>query len=719
MSRFLLFEIRLHDARWHGADEWPPSPFRLFQALVAAAACGATIGSPEREALEALERAPAPIVAVPRSRPGQAVKLYVPNNDLDTVGGDPARIGSIRAPKRVQPMLFEAPGVFLVAWPVERLAETELATIGRIAARLYQFGRGVDMACARAEVVTVETLEERLARHAGPVHRPSGGRKGATLRCPGNGSLQSLIIRHQGFADRLKVSGQLRQAPPARFRMVAYDCPPTRVLFELAAPPDSGRPFRPWPLERCAELAARLRDLAVARLLHDATSARAAQVERLLIGRGAGEADKPQRVRIVPLPSIGMPHTDPSIRRVLVEVPPDCPIPAADVAWAFSGLDLGVDPDTGEVVDHRAATLVRSDDTAMLRHYRPGRHAERDAATVWRTVTPVALPIRRAAGRVGGAARCEREGAAAAAVNDALRHAGLRRAEVVRLQREPFSARGARAEAFSAGSRFDAARLWHLEIALKEPVRAPLVIGDGRFVGLGLMAPARDELQPRRWRLAVETAQPIPTTDALSFAEAVRAALMGRWRVDHGDALPSWLSGHDASGGVLRAGAPAHLFIVPYDADRDGRIDAVEIIVPPGASEREARDVGRLVSSLHVVVRNGVRAATVVAVTAAVPAQGRVWRSRTPYLLTRFPKGGDLESVVAADLIRECRRADLPTPRIEVLHQAPAGWTVRREAPQFDRCGWLATLAFSVAVEGPFCLGRHRHFGMGAFEGVE
>ncbi|WP_165363734.1 type I-G CRISPR-associated protein Csb2, partial [Rhodoplanes serenus] len=175
MSRFLLFEIRLHDARWHGADEWPPSPFRLFQALVAAAARGAAIGPAEQAALEALERAPAPIVAVPRSRPGQAVKLYVPNNDLDTVGGDPARIGSIRAPKRVQPMLFEAPGVFLVAWPVEGLAETELATIGRIAARLYQFGRGVDMAFARAEVVSVETLEERLARHAGPVHRPRGG----------------------------------------------------------------------------------------------------------------------------------------------------------------------------------------------------------------------------------------------------------------------------------------------------------------------------------------------------------------------------------------------------------------------------------------------------------------------------------------------------------------------------------------------------------------
>ncbi|WP_409194161.1 type I-U CRISPR-associated protein Csb2, partial [Accumulibacter sp.] len=41
MPRALLIAVRFHDGRFHGRPEWPPSPARLFQALVAAAATGA------------------------------------------------------------------------------------------------------------------------------------------------------------------------------------------------------------------------------------------------------------------------------------------------------------------------------------------------------------------------------------------------------------------------------------------------------------------------------------------------------------------------------------------------------------------------------------------------------------------------------------------------------------------------------------------------------
>ena len=48
MSRALLLAVRFYEGRYHGhadrfrgAEGWPPSPDRLFQALVAAAARGA------------------------------------------------------------------------------------------------------------------------------------------------------------------------------------------------------------------------------------------------------------------------------------------------------------------------------------------------------------------------------------------------------------------------------------------------------------------------------------------------------------------------------------------------------------------------------------------------------------------------------------------------------------------------------------------------------
>jgi hypothetical protein len=82
---------------------------------------------------------------------------------------------------------------------------------------------------------------------------------------------------------------------------------------------------------------------------------------------------------------------------------------------------------------------------------------------------------------------------AVAAVHTALRHASVRgTATSVCVQREPFEGNGARVEPFAEGTRFPKERLWHVEIEFDRPVRGPLVLGDGRFLGLGVMAPVRE-----------------------------------------------------------------------------------------------------------------------------------------------------------------------------------------------------------------------------------
>lgn len=49
--------------------------------------------------------------------------------------------------------------------------------------------------------------------------------------------------------------------------------------------------------------------------------------------------------------------------------------------------------------------------------------------------------------------------------------------------------RGTRAEVFSDGTRFEKEGLWHVEIRFDRALEGPLTIGDGRFLGLGLLAP--------------------------------------------------------------------------------------------------------------------------------------------------------------------------------------------------------------------------------------
>ena len=236
-------------------------------------------------------------------------------------------------------------------------------------------------------------------------------------------------------------------------------------------------------------LATVVRD-AVAEKLRGAFPANVSVIEHWLIGRNAegtngGKAD--ERIRLIPLPSIGHPQADQDVRRILVEVPAQCPIRTDDLFWATSGLEFGEEGSLGR--------LTAVDDISFLRHFGAERGARR-----WQTLTPAALPEsarrrriepkRRLAEAKNASERAAEQQHAGASVLTALGHAGVK-AKVVSmvLQREPFQGRGARAEAFAPGTRFAKERLWHVEIEFAEPVAGPLLLGDGRFLGLGLLAP--------------------------------------------------------------------------------------------------------------------------------------------------------------------------------------------------------------------------------------
>ena len=83
--RSLVISVRFDDGRYHGRPDWPPSPARLFQALVAGAANGEMLAIANRSALAWLELLEAPVIAAPAMRLGQGFTNYVPNNDRDTV----------------------------------------------------------------------------------------------------------------------------------------------------------------------------------------------------------------------------------------------------------------------------------------------------------------------------------------------------------------------------------------------------------------------------------------------------------------------------------------------------------------------------------------------------------------------------------------------------------------------------------------------------------
>lgn len=724
MGEHLVLTVHLHD-RFHGmvdgGSEWPPAPGRLFQALVAGVARGRTLPAEKRDALEWLESLPPPVIGAPNARLGNRLVLFVPNNDADSLA-NPTDVSSIRTKKVVLPRIPD-PGPLLYAWPIAADPNGHARRIVEAADELYQLGRGIDMAWAMGEIVGDEDLSVRLDRFEGAVHLPGAGRDGV-LVCPARGTLRSLAARHA--APRLTVEGSgsraktyFTNAPKPLFVRVAYQPQVQRLLFDLRRvdAPERAAPGRPAEV---ASLTERIRDTAVGRL-REAMPDEEAAIVRCFLGReldGADAGAPENRVRLVPLPSIGFEHADRGIRRVLVEIPSGAPLRPEDVAWAFVGLDV-VDSAAGEI----RAVLTPSENWDMLRkHYLP-------RAKRWRSVTPLALPevagrrriepTRRRQEAKGGAERAGEEATAARAVRAALRHAGVQaKATSISVQREPFEAKGQRAEVFERKPQFPKEQLWHVEIVLDRGVEGPLLLGNGRFLGLGLMAPARDAA-PGVHAFVINGGL-VGSPEPLVVARALRRAVMARVQVTIGtrERLASFFSGHAEDGAPVRRSRSSHLSFAFEAVAQRLLILAPHVVERRAPTSQELDFLHLLDAALEGFCELRAGSAGSYSLSHVAPGDshdsllGRssVWKTLTPYVVTRHAKRGAAKEALAMDVAAECRRLGLPEPRVE----SSGVWGT----PGIGLSGNV-TLCFDRHVAGPLLLGRTRYLGGGLFRRVE
>ncbi len=728
MAQALLVTVRFHEGRYHGSGDWPPAPGRLFQALIAGAARGSELPEKAREALDWLEGLAPPVIVAPRHVQGQARRAYVPNNDLDAelrkrdTKSLERAVAAIRVPRTLRPMLFDAAMPVLYCWSLTGSGKGHAAGICALATDLYRLGLGIDMAWAEATIVDASEAELRLCGHGGIVYRPSErGASSVELLCPRSGSRRSLTDRFDGTRGRFRSGGTNRkparvfaQPPKPRLVKVAYEAPPRRFLFSLGNG-DAGGGFAPRPLCEAAALVRETRDQA-ARKLHDGAPGLYDDIERQLIGRGATEADKAARIQIVPIPSIGHDHADMEIRRLAIHVPQSCRLRPDDVAWAFAQATW-VDPDGVVVCELQR---VGDEDAMVGRYLRKGRR--------WRSVTPLALPAarRRRAASVqdggdtkGGSERAEEEMRAADAIVQALGHAGIRAKPVeVHVQREPLQRRGERAEAFTADTRFPSEALWHAEIVFAEPVAGPLLLGDGRYLGLGLLRPQ----EPLSGVLVFSIRKGLAdAADPALVARAARRAMMARVQdsLPRGDILPTYVSGHEDTGGPARSGAHRHIFIVADLARR--RL----LYIAPSRRQRgmdwnkigrDHRLVERALEGMDVL-RAGqagkllLEPVGIDVETDPLFASARVWESATDYHATRHNRRLNDDEALVEDVRAELGRIGWPMPQsIEVL--------AARRGPR-GRLSGRARIAFAVAQVGPLIIGHTAHKGGGLFAGRE
>lgn len=685
----LVVDVRFLDDRYHGVPEWPPSPGRLFQALVAGISAGSLRSAEADDALRWIEALPPPIIIAPIADRGRGYTAYVPNNDGDAESDptQPQRVG-----KQIRVLILPPDTSVSYAWDdIEAMPEG----LPDLVHGLFQLGRGVDPAYASLRLVDLAEVEREAASCSYSIHRP-GGAGADGVDCPMPGTLDTLDARFHAFRARLTFTGNGRSArvafsnpPRARFARIVYDQKPGILLFDLRDssgrfnpidPAEAGRLIPDWLADAAARLGPGL----------------AALAERFVLGLGAGPRDTMRRVRAFPVPT-SRANGDRWIRRLAVEVPVTCPIRREDLAWAFQG---------SEGFSERWGRPEPTSDRSMLRQHLGSSH-------IWRSETAVVLPVVRR--RLGdgetkaGTERAAEDRAARAAVATALRHAGITaRIANVRVQQEPFDSRGTMAEAFTGDPRrFPKHAKWHVEIAFAEPIQGPLILGNGRFAGLGLMRPVEDS--DAAGIIAFRIASGLTVADPLGVAQSLRRAMLAR----AGDEAPPLVTGHATSTTPLRTGDTAHVACLA-DLPR-GRL----MVVAPHridhrkATASEAREFADLRSKMQGMTELLAGAAgrlrllpDVIAQDDPVFGSARCWESVTPYRVTRHAKGVNPEHALMADVMVELRRRGRPEAQVTVLEC--------RAGPNGGITGRLR-LTFAATLCGPLLLGQTRQKGGGLF----
>jgi len=407
MTSHFCLSLRFLDRAFHGSGdgserEWPPSPLRVFQALVAAAARrnAGELDADARFALEWMERQRPPVIVAPASIEGTGYRLSVPNNAMDIVArawsrGNESNTGDAnpathRTMKAVRPTLLLGDAVHYL-WELSAGIPDEIRrhveSLWGIAADLVALGWGMDLVVGHGAILSAEQA------NALPGERwlPLGDAGNGGLRVPVERTLKDVIQRHRRFLNRIGPDGFVPPPPLSVYRKIEYrratDSPSRSVaafsLLDLEA-------------SRFVAFDTASRALTVAGMMRHAAKTAAARGgwpgDAFILGHGApGEQEEhaavgPRRFAYLPLPSIEArggtrSRVAGSVRRVMLSTfAGGCD---EEIAWArrtLSGEEL-VNQDKKRV----AILSLIPEKERVVRCYT-------QAAAEWATVTPVVLP---------------------------------------------------------------------------------------------------------------------------------------------------------------------------------------------------------------------------------------------------------------------------------------------------------------------------------------
>jgi CRISPR-associated protein Csb2 len=504
---YLVITIRFLSDRYHGrtdngrAPEWPPSPLRLYQAILAGAA-GRWHDSPIRNrevaAFEWFQTLgePAGIVA-PAFHHGRPLLKYVRENLSDI---DPEK----RDAKFSRPTLFCSEPKVIYYWPFDPSQERAAGIIADCARRCRALGWGVDLAIGGGAIMSTEPNIESGEKWL-PMRNIEDG---VPLRVPqppttgGHGGTLS-ALRNRFIASLKRIADDGRNpvpplSPDRDFRTVAYrragDPPPRRfAAFSLRHPTEDRAAV--FAMIRANHVAAMTRN-AMARIAEH-QGREIGWIDRYIHGHRQENEPSLPRFSYLPLPSIERRGEQSfvlgAIRRVCIAEL--CDSVESHLSWVRQMLP-GQFLTDDKTTDRRAMLAPLAAGNWVLQRYI-------GYAETWATVTPVVLPgcdtraRKRSGGRTGSSGR--REGRFTKAEKlffKALCHAGYgpEALEELDFRNVSFWPGGELALRFHLPDYLKRGywSVYNMRIRFKHAVKGPISLGAGRHCGLGIFAALSD-----------------------------------------------------------------------------------------------------------------------------------------------------------------------------------------------------------------------------------
>lgn len=492
----LIIKLEFPFGRFHGR-EFPPSPSRLFQALIA----GSHRGIYERQNAEARDRAiewleklsPPVIEAHQFSESGKGVINYVPNNDNSFAHNKTAKL------LQAFVALKEGNSICYV-WHFTDTEENRrnAEVICKMARLVTHLGHGQDAVFAQGEISENETVETgNIGSEQRVVYRPQEI-AGGNWTAPKAGALAVYRKRYEAFlqtgnAHAVSLLNVTRQVDYVLDGVIDLTCP--YALFEIRRLDDEDR-FYSFNGRDLRQPAAMVRHATVEifypseqdeRKIKKAARFKKTYGEDLILRKILGHEPNTQgekkavnapHLAFLPLPHLFPPHPSGRVHRIVLaglgfEGEKERAL-FDDTVKNLNGVEI---KDNGQPI----ARLIRIENCLKNDFFKQFYGA---SAKVWRSATPIVLSGFNRHGR-------KPEQLLYRALNqigietEAIESVAVFRAPIVPKTFRPMDYKIAENDYLNQNPRY------HAEIIFKRPVRGILAVGRGRHVGFGLIIPMK------------------------------------------------------------------------------------------------------------------------------------------------------------------------------------------------------------------------------------